>query len=117
MAPLQLAPGLYTVVWTTVSAADGHRSQGSFPFMIAAGTQPAVVNLEAAASPSVGPRAAAPADETLPPIDVAVRWFNFLALVWSVGSIAFVVLALSFAGFFRGVIPAYDPDDPYAEMR
>ncbi len=106
VAPVQLAPGLYTVVWTTVSAADGHRSQGSFPFMIAAGTQPSAVAAEALASPSGEPGAAAPAEETLPPIDVAVRWFNFLALVWSVGSLAFVVLVWRPAGFSPGTAPA-----------
>ncbi len=110
VAPVQLAPGLYTVVWTTVSAADGHRSQGSFPFMVAAGTQAVAVSAAAGTNSSASPAAAtpvaAPSEEGLPPADVAVRWFNFLALVWGVGSIAFVVLVWRPAGISAGTAPA-----------
>lgn len=75
----QLPDGLYTVVWSVVSAADGHRTEGSFPFTIGVSAQPA------AATP-------APVEQKLPSAEVAVRWFNFLALVWGIGSIAFMVL-------------------------
>lgn len=74
--------------------------------MIAAGTQPSAAVAEADRGPSARPGAAAPAEEMLPPVDVAVRWFNFLALVWSVGSIAFVVLVWHPAGFSPGTAPA-----------
>ena len=89
VAPGQLADGLYTVVWTTVSAADGHRTEGSFPFTIGASAQPAAT-------------AAAPVEQNLPGVDVAVRWFNFFALVWGVGSIAFVVLVWRPTGLAAG---------------
>ena len=106
VAPLQLAPGLYTVVWTTVSAADGHRSQGSFPFMVAAGTEAAPASAGAGAHQSGVLAAPAPLEETLPRADMAVRWFNFLALVWGVGSVAFVVLVWRPAGLGANAMPA-----------
>ena len=64
VAPVQLAPGLYTVVWTTVSAADGHRSQGSFPFMVAAGTQAVPAGAGAGTNSIASPAAAAPVAAT-----------------------------------------------------
>ena len=110
VAPVQLAPGLYTVVWTTVSAADGHRSQGSFPFIVGAGTQTVPAGAAAGTNSGVNPAALAPvvtpAEEVLPPADVAVRWLNFLALAWGVGSIAFVVLVWRPAGICPGTASA-----------
>ena len=106
VAPVQLAPGLYTVVWTTVSAADGHRSQGSFPFMVAAETQAALTSTGAGANQTETLAAPTPVEEGLPPADMVVRWFNFLALVWGVGSIAFVVLVWRPAGLNASTPPA-----------
>jgi copper transport protein len=110
VTPVQLVPGLYTVVWTTVSAADGHRSQGSFPFVVEAASQGApagnlasIAMMTPVTTPLITPaampgRAVETPVQELPLADVAVRWFNFLALIWAVGSIAFVVLVWRPAG-------------------
>lgn len=76
MKPGTLANGLYTVVWSVVSAADGHHTDGSFAFTIG----PAV------SSQAVATRAA----PSIPPSDTMVRWFNLLAMALAVGSIGFV---------------------------
>ncbi|MFN8488337.1 MAG: copper resistance protein CopC [Caldilineaceae bacterium] len=75
MQPGTLTNGLYTVVWSVVSAADGHHTDGSFAFTIG----PAVTSQTAAKS-------AAP---FISPSDTIVRWFNLLALALAVGSIGF----------------------------
>jgi len=73
--PLENLPnGLYTVVWRTVSAADGHPSQGSFAFGI--GVIVAYNSLSAI-------------DDTVLPEGVAIRWLNLLSLSLVVGSIGF----------------------------
>jgi copper transport protein len=75
--PLDALPdGLYTVVWQVVSNADGHPSDGSFPFV-------------------VGNAAAAQAAETNTAVEISlaqavVRWFNLLGLALAVGSVSFV---------------------------
>lgn len=74
--------------------------------MVAAGTQAAPTSTGAGANQSVTLAAPLQEEETLPPADMAVRWFNFLALVWGVGSIAFVVLVWRPAGFSTSTLPA-----------
>ncbi|MEP6985481.1 MAG: copper resistance protein CopC [Chloroflexota bacterium] len=69
-----LHSGLYTVVWRTVSAADGHPSQGSFAFGIGV----IVANNSLSAI-----------DDSVLPEGVAVRWLNLLSLSLVVGSIGF----------------------------
>jgi len=39
--PFALGPGVYTVAWRTVSAADGDQAQGFFAFVVGAATPPA----------------------------------------------------------------------------
>ena len=69
-----LPKGLYTVVWRTVSAADGHSSQGSFAFGIG------VV---------VGGNSLSAIDESVMPEGVVIRWLNLLSLSLVVGSVGF----------------------------
>lgn len=76
MKPGALPNGLYTVVWGATSAADGHHTEGSFPFTIG----PAVASQSAASASS----------PTIPVTDVVVRWVNLFALALAVGSIGFV---------------------------
>lgn len=76
LQPPALPDGLYTVVWQVVSAADGHHTEGNFPFQIGAGanSQSAPVATE----------------ETIPWSAALIRWFNLLGLALAVGSIGFV---------------------------
>ncbi|HEY7294292.1 MAG TPA: copper resistance CopC family protein, partial [Dehalococcoidia bacterium] len=72
LPPLQ--PGFYVVSWTTVSAVDGHRLQGSFPFVL--------LNPDGS-TPSGSPAAArAPALDPGPPLlDSVLRAVLLLALM------------------------------------
>lgn len=74
MPVANLPNGLYTVVWRTVSAADGHPSQGSFAFGIGV----IVANNSLSAI-----------DESVLPEGVVIRWLNLLSLSLVVGSIGF----------------------------
>jgi copper transport protein len=76
MQPGALAEGLYTVVWRNVSAADGHHSEGSFPFTI--GAAPG-----APAPPPV-------AEQSVSLAQTLVRWLNLVSLALAVGSLGFV---------------------------
>jgi copper transport protein len=73
-----LPDGLYTVAWRTVSAADGHASEGSFAFGIGV----AVENIP----PQI------PINDDVTPEGVAIRWMNLLSLSLLVGSIGFELL-------------------------
>jgi len=74
MPVTNLPNGLYTVVWRTVSAADGHPAQGSFAFGIGV----IVANNSLSAT-----------DESVLPEGVVIRWLNLLSLSLAVGSIGF----------------------------
>lgn len=74
--PGHLPNGLYTVVWESVSAADGHHMEGSFAFTIGPAITPP--------STPYQPR------ETIPLVDTLVRWINLVSLTLAVGSIGFV---------------------------
>ena len=76
MKPGPLPNGLYRVVWTVSSAADGHYTEGSFAFTIGPTT---------ASLPTTGG-----ADETIPVAGVLVRWFNLIGLALGVGSVGFL---------------------------
>jgi copper transport protein len=88
----QLQPGIYTVAYQTLSAADGHEWYGSFPFTLlnSDGSRPA----GAATSASGATRGELP-----PPIEVAARW---LALMGS-------MVLLGAPLFQRLLIPAASP--------
>ena len=74
MQPGALPHGLYTVVWRTVSAADGHSINGSFAFGIGV----AVANNPV---PAI--------DESVVPAGVAIRWLNLFSLSLAVGCVGF----------------------------
>ena len=76
-----LPNGLYTVVWSVASAADGHHTEGSFPFTIG----PAVASQSAAGASS----------PTIPITDVVVRWINLCSLALAIGGIGFVCFVWS----------------------
>jgi methionine-rich copper-binding protein CopC len=77
MRPPALPNGLYTVVWHTVSAEDGHAVTGSFAFSIG-------ISLGTASSTTFSA-------DTIPPDSAVVRWLNLLSLSLAVGSIGFVL--------------------------
>ncbi|HXF64953.1 MAG TPA: copper resistance protein CopC [Caldilineaceae bacterium] len=87
MQPGPLPDGLYTVVWWNTSAADGHHTEGSFPFTIGAppaATIPFTTTLPVAA--------AGPSAETIPLPNMLARWLNFASLALAVGGLAFLGL-------------------------
>ncbi len=76
-----LAPGIYTVVWRTLSSADGHEWVGSFPLTVlnADGTRPAVASTE----PSMA------SQSTLPtPVEIVVRWLSLMGALLLLGGAA-----------------------------
>jgi copper transport protein len=84
--PLETLPdGLYTVVWTNVSTADGHSTSGSFPFVIGSGA----INAAATVSPP---------KEDLDLTSALVRGLNLFSSTLLVGAIAFVLLVWPGAG-------------------
>ncbi|HVO71093.1 MAG TPA: copper resistance protein CopC [Aggregatilineaceae bacterium] len=92
MQPPALPNGLYTVVWHTVSAEDGHSVMGSFAFSVG-------VSLGTASSPTFSA-------DAIPPDSAVVRWLNLLSLSLAVGSIGFVLFVWSPA--IQGSYPAIE---------
>src|SRR5579885_3222388 len=82
-----LGDGLYTIVWKTVSAVDGHVVSGSVPFYV--GQPPAGVAVPAAAQSSPAGGAALPG-----PGAVFARWLGLLSGVLLAGGFAFWALVL-----------------------
>ena len=80
--PLEtIEPGIYTVVWQTLSSVDGHEWVGSFPLTIlnADGTRPT-------GSPLV---VAADRPNRLPPLaDAVLRWLSLLGAALLVGTLS-----------------------------
>jgi copper transport protein len=84
--PLQ--PGFYNVLWTTVSKVDGHKLEGSYPFIVLnpdgslpAGSPPATVTANnAAGTASTGPS------------DVIAFWISILSAVALFGAGVFALL-------------------------
>ena len=90
-----LAPGLYFVKWSNVSAVDGHPYDGTYPFIVlnTDGTFPAGVTLDNASATGGG--------ELLPSnVDVALKWIALLALAFVAGSAFFLLIILRPAGKF-----------------
>lgn len=75
LTPGDLPDGLYTVTWRALSSADGHPSQGSFAFIVgeAAGGFDNIALVE----------------ESIPPDNTLIRWFNLISLSLAVGSLGF----------------------------
>jgi copper transport protein len=92
--------GVYTVVWTALSAADGHQTTGSFPF--------AVGNENATALASA-PQSSGSASLTAP--EVISKGFLYLAIAALTGSILFSNLvwkpSLRQAGIDSQLVGAY----------
>jgi copper transport protein len=85
-----LPAGIYTVVWKTTSAVDGHVTAGSFPFAV--GDVP-IGN----ASPNeiMSMVDTALGNNAAPPLyQVVVRWLNVLLLALLVGGLTFPLLVL-----------------------
>src|SRR5581483_7203207 len=75
-----LTPGIYTVIWKVLSAADGHVTSGGFAFVVGRDQLPEGGLRPASASASgSGP--------TLP--GVAVRWLSYLAFALLTGGFSF----------------------------
>lgn len=91
---LRLAPGIYTVVWRTLSQVDGHTWNGSYVFSVlnADGSAPAGAGVVVDLGRS-GPPAAA---------DAAVKAVGFAALTLFIGAVAFWIAA--------GRLPTPRPD-------
>jgi copper transport protein len=85
LPPLQ--PGFFVVSWTTVSAVDGHRLQGSFPFVL--------LNPDGSTPSGAAAPVSAPALDPAPPFfDSAVRAVLLLALMALAGGGAFALFVL-----------------------
>ncbi len=85
-----LAPGLYTVVWKSLSAVDGHITNGSFAFTV--GDTPLTQAVPRDLMSQVDATLAA---NTFPPLaQVIIRWLNIIALALLVGALAFPILVL-----------------------
>ncbi len=82
-----LDPGIYTVVWSNVSAADGHRWDGTFPFI--------VLNPDGSVPAGAIPASAeGGASGGAQPFDVALRWLLLLGLFGATGAFAFTAFVL-----------------------
>src|SRR5579885_580264 len=81
-----LAPGYYTVAWTTLSAVDGHSWQGSYPFAVLtpAGTLPAGAPAGTGTSQANG--------SSVQPFDAVLRWLLLLGLMGIAGGFGFALL-------------------------
>lgn len=76
----ELARGLYTVDWSVLSAEDGHLRRGFVVFGV---------------GPNLAPAAAGDRrDESVAPVDVALRWLNFSLLAGLAGGLALAFLVL-----------------------
>lgn len=85
LTPPPLAPGIYTVVYHTLSQSDGHEWLGSFPLTVLNpdGSRPTSTALDELA-PDNSQGGALP-----PPIKVISRWFSLLGVMGLVGVLVF----------------------------
>ena len=100
-----LVPGFYTVIWSNLSADDGHPNKGGFGFTVlppgaatASGSTTVAANAVAAGSGFVNPLTpgAAPTtgDHLAELSDLVSSWAVFLALVVAGGGAVFVLVCL-----------------------
>lgn len=75
LAPGDLADGVYTVSWRSLSTADGHVTQGSFTFGVG--------------MPAPSSNAVPAVSESAPADSVLARWLNLTALSLYVGCLGF----------------------------
>jgi copper transport protein len=85
----QLKPGIYSVAWTTVSRVDGHKLQGSYPFIVlsADGSLPAGSALPAVSAPA----AAGSTTVSNGPAYVIAYWLAVLGAVSLFGGAIFAL--------------------------
>ncbi len=77
--PLEPLPeGLYTITWRTVSASDGHASEGTFAFGIGVAVGSTAVEI--------------PIREEVSPAGVVIRWLNLISLSLLAGGLGFALL-------------------------
>ena len=77
-----LSPGIYTVVWTTLSSVDGHEWVGSFPITLLNpdGSRPAIGTAVAVTGET---------GEIPSPLKGAARWLSLLGAILLAGSLLF----------------------------
>lgn len=80
----QLPDGAYTVVFSNVSAEDGHHVKSNFSFVVGAGPLPGNTNDLLNASSAL--------DENFSFWSIALRWLNYLGMDALVGVAAFLLL-------------------------
>ncbi|HZQ34491.1 MAG TPA: CopD family protein [Dehalococcoidia bacterium] len=83
-----LSPGFYTVAWTTVSAVDGHRLDGTYPIT--------VLNPDGSTPAGVAPAASSGGGGApgVSPFDSALRWLLLLGLIGITGGFGFAAFVL-----------------------
>ncbi len=95
----RLDPGVYTVVWNTLSQIDGHTWNGSYSFTVLNedGSSPGGAAFRPDLS-SPGPGAAP---------DAAVKWFSFVGVIGLVGGLLFVRLVAIPAARLAPAVPSF----------
>lgn len=83
-----LERGSYTVVWSTLSAVDGHVAEGFFSFAVGDALLPSAAQETALAREAAGTEAAPQV------VDVVVRWVNLLSQAVVAGILVFLALVL-----------------------
>jgi copper transport protein len=83
----ELAPGIYTVAWKTLSRVDGHEWYGSFPFTVlnADGSRPTGAAAEVADSQR---------SELPSPVETAARWLALFGMMLLFGVPLFLLVVL-----------------------
>lgn len=79
-----LPDGAYTVVFSNVSAEDGHHVKSNFSFVVGAGPLPSNTNALLDSSSSL--------DENFNAWSITLRWLNYLGMASLVGVVAFLLL-------------------------
>lgn len=78
----ELSPGVYTVVWRTLSGADGHEWVGSFPMTL--------LNPDGTRTASgIAPVVDAPRGQLPTPIEVVTRWLSLMGAIFLLGVLIF----------------------------
>ncbi len=85
----ELPPGIYTVVWRTLSTIDGHEWVGSFPLTI--------LNADSSVPDSTAVTVEGVGRGELPgPAEGAVRWISLMGAMLLLGALLFAVVAVRF---------------------
>lgn len=95
----ELQPGLYTVVWKSLSA-DDHVIRGRFRFSVVASSAPSSATPATAqviTTPTPIPEMTTEEDqgEQISSVQVLVRWFSYLAMMMLFGGFAFRLLVVA----------------------